>query len=480
MQTTKQVPIVRFCEDPNLLNLQLWPKQREILTDFWQGDYRLGVWSLGRRSGKTLMSAVSAVYAGCVMADEYKKQLRPGESFYIISVANALDQAKLALNNIRHLIESSPILKSLVVRSTSDTLELSNGAIFRALSSSSRTGRGMACPMMIMDEAAHFLDTDGNAAGDQLYQALSPSVAQFGSLGRILLLSSPWVQQGIFWDLYKQADSGQHKYMQRVNLPTWEVNPTINREWLEQERARDPELFKIEYGAEFTGNVAAFLDSQLLDVAVNHDRGPLPPASQFRGNYYLSLDPARGGRDAYTACIAHYDGERLVVDLFHQFSASWSDGKKAQVHISEVEDWIIQQDTIYEFREITLDQYNSQSTIQRLSDRLRIRELTWTSPSKTEAYSKLRELVNSGNLDLYPHTKAIQQLKNLSVKYSAGGNWSVSGGTGAAVDDFCSALAGCVLIAQKEPDFNYLDALTADDTAGYGVDFGHVSSSAWW
>lgn len=232
----------------------------------------------------------------------------------------------------------------------------------------------MACPVVIFDELAHALDTEaGNAAGDSLYAALSPSVAQFGGLGKILLLSSPWIQQGVFWDLYKQADSGQYPYMQRVNLPTWEVYRTISQDWLDQEKARDPQLFKIEYGAEFTGNVAAFLESQLLDAAINHDRGPLPPMPKFKGRYYLALDPAKGSRDDYTACIVHLDGDRLVVDLFHQFSPSWGDGKKVQVAIALVEDWILEHHQNYGFAQVVLDQYNSAATVQRLSGKVRIK-----------------------------------------------------------------------------------------------------------
>ncbi len=143
----------------------------------------------------------------------------------------------------------------------------------------------MACPLLIFDEHAHALDTDGNAAGGSLYQALSPSVAQFGSLGKILMLSSPWIQNGIFWDMFVQANSGQYPYMQCINAPTWEINPSISRDWLEQERARDPELFKVEFGAEFTGNVAAFLDAQLIDAAVNYARGPLEVVEKFKGSY---------------------------------------------------------------------------------------------------------------------------------------------------------------------------------------------------
>ena len=126
------VTISQFSSDPNLLNLELWDKQAEILEEFWAGNYAIAVWALGRRSGKTLMSAIVATYAACMLADEYKKCLRPGERFYIVSIANTIDQAKIALQGVKDLINGSPILKRLIVRETSDTLELSNGAVFKA------------------------------------------------------------------------------------------------------------------------------------------------------------------------------------------------------------------------------------------------------------------------------------------------------------------------------------------------------------
>jgi hypothetical protein len=101
--------------------------------------------------------------------------------------------------------------------------------------------------------------------------------------------------------------------------------------------------------------------------------------------------------------------------------------------------------SLYGFREVVLDQYNSASTIQRLNSKLKIRELTWTVPSKTEAYSRLRELFNAGNIELYPHPKVISQLKNLIVQYRTNGTWNVTGGSGAGVDDYCSVLAAVAL-----------------------------------
>lgn len=443
------ISISQFAADKNLLNTPLWPKQSEILEEFWQGNYAIAIWSLGRRSGKTTMASVTATYAGTTLAEEYKKHLRPGERFFIVSVANSDNQAKIALQGVKDLINNSPILKPLVVRETSDTLELSNGAVFRALPASSRSGRGLACPLLIFDELAHAVDSDGNAAGGSLYQALSPSVAQFGKLGKILMLSSPWTQAGIFWDIFKQGSSGQFSHIQTVQAATWQVNPNVSKDFLEQEKARDPELFRVEYGAEFSQSLSSFLDPALVDAAVNCDRTSLRPIQRYRGQYVLSLDPARGGRDAYTACIAHFEAERLVVDLFYEFKTAYLEGKKYQISIEQVESWIEEYHKLYQFNKVVMDQYNSQGTIQKLKNTVPIEEITWSVKTKTQAFSKMRELFNSGNIDLYFHEKAIQQLKNLIVTYRSGGTWNVSGGNAANVDDHVSALAGAILVLSQ-------------------------------
>ncbi len=394
-----------------------------------------------------------------MLASEYKKYLRKGERFFIVSIANTIDQAKISLQSTKDLINNSPILKPLIIRETTDTLELSNGAVFKALPASSRGGRGLTCPLVIFDEIGHAIDTpDGNAAGSSLFAALSPTTKRFPGLGKILMLSTPWVQQGVFWEKYKQASSGKFPSMQLIQLPTWACNPFISEESLETEKLANPELFAIEYCANFSQSLASFLEPGLVDASVNRDRTSLRPLNKFRGQYVLSLDPAKGGagRDSYTACIAHHENEKLVVDLFHQFKPSYKsgDGGKQQISIAEVETWIQEYHQIYQFHQVVLDQYNSQSTIQNLKNLVPIEELTWTVKSKTQAFSKMRELFNSGNIDLYFHEKAIQQLKNSIVTYRAGGTWSVSGGAGANVDDFVSALAGAILIATQKPIYN--------------------------
>lgn len=331
----------------------------------------------------------------------------------------------------------------------------------------------MPVALLIFDEIAHTIDSEaGNASGYSLYQALAPSVAQFGRLGKILLLSSPWVKSGIFWDLFQQSLSGEFSHMMCVNLPSWEVNPTLSKEFLEQEKRRDPQLFEVEYGAQFSGSVSAFLDWETIDNCVNQARGILPPIPKFQGRYVLSLDPAKGGRDEYTACIAHYDDERFVIDLLHKFEPTFSNNRKLQVDISEVEKWILEQHYRYGFQTVVLDQYNSLSTIQKLINLLPIKELTWTQPNKMKAFGRLKELIGNFSFEMYSHEQAIRQLKQLVLKLGSGGNWSVSGGTGAAVDDFASAIAGAILSIESVSEGSWLDALVGDGD--------NDNSQIWW
>jgi hypothetical protein len=63
------------------------------------------------------------------------------------------------------------------------------------------------------------------------------------------------------------------------------------------------------------------------------------------------------------------------------------------------------------FDSIVLDQFNSSATIQSLSGDFPIRELTWSVSTKMKAFSKMKELFNAGLVDIYPHDRAIRQVK---------------------------------------------------------------------
>jgi phage terminase large subunit-like protein len=147
------------------------------------------------------------------------------------------------------------------------------------------------------------------------------------------------------------------------------------------------------------------------------------------------------------------------VDLFHEFQANFEIAGKMEVNIAEVEYWIAEQHRIFDFESIILDQYNSASTIQSLSKSFPISELTWSVSTKMKAFGKLKELLNSGLIELPNHKEAIKQLKNLGVIYRASGQWTVTGGKESSVDDYPFALAAAVLQATKEDSIDWINSL---------------------
>lgn len=452
------------CSDfaQHALGIELWPKQQQILNNVFENNVTHAIWSMGRRSGKTFMAAIAAVYM-CFVQDRYFQcKVRKGEKWYVITVANDLGQSKIALDNIRQLIVNSPFERE-IIRETTFEIEISNNCVFQAIPASARASRGKAVVAVLMDELAFGIEGDANRGAKAMYDALSPSIAQFGKRGKILELSSPWLTDGLFFEHFRQGETGDFPGMQSLKIPTWEINPNLpwGCDFLENARKKDEESFWIEFGAEFAKNNSSLLAPEIVDACVNKDRHSLFPNKEYMGTYVLSLDPAKGGvgRDNYTACIVHYEGQRLVVDKFHAFDPDFEIGGKKEVNIAKVEEWIKEHHRIYDFQSIVLDQFNSAATIQTLSKDYPVAELAWSVSTKMKAFGKMKELFNAGLVEMYPHKEAIKQLKNLSVLYRSSGQWAVTGGKEANVDDYAFAMAGAILEASKDNDIDWLNSL---------------------
>jgi len=281
------------CSDfaQHALGLTLWDRQKQILDNLFEQNINHAIWALGRRSGKTFMSAVAAVYMCFVQDDHFRKKVRKGEKFYIITVANDLGQSKIALDNIRQLIVNSPF-DAEILRETSLEIEIKNGCVFQAIPASARASRGKAVVAILQDELAFSIEGDANRGAEAMYTALAPSIAQFGKYGKIIELSSPYLTSGLFFDHFKQAQSGEFPGMQALQVPTWEINPHLpwGCDFLENARKKDEETFWVEFGAQFRASNSMLLAPEIVDIAVNKDRSILPPNIEYKGTYVLALD----------------------------------------------------------------------------------------------------------------------------------------------------------------------------------------------
>jgi len=261
---------------------------------------------LGRRAGKSELSSIFAAY-------ELYKLLYRGfpQSYYgmpsaseirVLCVANDKEQASIVFGNMQGHLEAVDYFKESVANTTQTFLKFrtehdkkkfgrdgkaSLGAIFKSSIAKGLRGRGVICA--ILDEIAFFVD-NGKSSAERVYRAIYPSLAQFSpkdpknrhiplgpSEGRMILISSPDAKDGFFFRQYQKAmakDKGSEN-MLVVQAPTWEVNPTLSKEYYDVEYHKDPATFMTEHGAEFSDRVRGWIqDARDLLDCVDEDLRP--------------------------------------------------------------------------------------------------------------------------------------------------------------------------------------------------------------
>lgn len=433
--------LLAACDDKRLIGLDLWPTQRRLLRDVERGP-RLHVWALGRRSGKST-SAAAVLLWDALLRPELAKMLRPGERRYSVAVATNLRQARLLVAAVRSLVERSPLLRPLISNMTDDEITFTNGSVVSAFACTSRGGRGWPISCLVMDEAAHFVDTDGNSAAEPVWRALVPSTAQFGEDGRVIVSSTPWGSDGLFASLWAQAESGELREAVAHHATTAEANPTIDKVFLEAEEARDPESFKSEYMALFVGGGASYLDPETIADAVTLP-GELQPEQGV--GWVAGLDPAFSS-DPFGLALVGRDRhvrQRLVLGL----ARAWKPSKRKAIGFEERRE---REDTVLgEVADICLsfgarvvtDQFAATPIVEALRRRgLNVQTRPMTAVSKSEAFSALRARLNAGQLDLYEHADLLAELRRLRTKYTSGHAAVVNPRVGGSHGDLAQSLA---------------------------------------
>jgi hypothetical protein len=409
-------------EDSDLLGgVRPWPRQLELLDLIACGDHREAVLALGRRSGKNFMSALWATYDATLR--DLTRYQRPGERRYIACVGANREQSRLVLTYMREILANSPLLADALVNNTADELSIRQpytGAlvVVRALPCSSRAGRGLAVSTLICDEIAHWTsESEGFQVASRVYNSLTPSTAQFGGDGRVILISTPAGRSNHFFDVYERSTSGSHADMFGVCIPTWDINEELTSEFYASEQAKDPISYRQEFGAEFMASGSAFLEYEKIIAAVDPNRFELAPdeivASVAAFDASFSKDPAALailGRDPD-------DRKRLRLALVR----SWRpDGE--ELGFSAVLDEVARECRRFGVRHVVVDQHASVPVREHLQRAgVWAEQRTATASSRTAIFSCAKALLYSRRLELYRHEELLDELSRLEVSYAAGG-----------------------------------------------------------
>ena len=288
-------------------------------------------------SHNTLMASIITVYEAYKLLAINKGDphgyynLPSDDEIAIINVALSQQQAGRLFGQIQARIRNSPFFKGRVAKATTSEIRLFtdsdlrkkstgvdievNGSVLLLCGHSNPDSlAGYSAILILFDEIA-FYDESGKVTGTYFYNRLKPSLSKFYkyNAARIVMISSPNTRNGIFYDTAKLSES--ESSILSFQLPTWCANPDIpyNDPELTRDRIRNPDMFAIEYGAQWAsgGTYGNYFEEGLIDRCI---RGELTPhIRQVSGFYYYAhVDPANGGHNYSMVLVGkkHYRNSR--------------------------------------------------------------------------------------------------------------------------------------------------------------------------
>ena len=400
---------------------------------------------IGRGGGKDSIAAGLAVF---IATTSDFSHLRPGEKGTIMCLATDRDQASVAFNYIRALLEDTPLLKPLIRKIESDRIELRNGAELIIQTNNTRSPRGRTIACAIFDEAAHWYGLDYTNPDVEVDNAVSPGLMRFPGSMKIII-SSVHRRSGILHDKYAKH-FGQDDDDTLVVLGTaTQFNPILDQAEINRQVALDPELKGAEYLSQWRDDLTSFLDRVLVEAAI--DKGVVTRTPKPGISYVAFTDPSGGRGDSWTAAIGHREGTALIIDVLFERRAPFTSDNV----IDEVAGLL----KSYNVHTVSGDDYGADLTVAAF----RRRGITYKNLKLGDAEGKQGKLVRSeiylnavglftsGRVRLPDNPRLVHQLISLERRAARSSGHDTVDHPAGAHDDLANSCCGCLVALAGRP-----------------------------
>ena len=348
---------------------------------------------IGRRGTKSTLATWIAAYETYkllkIVHPQKHYKLLPDSEIHLTMLATSEDQANLLFHQVLGYFAQSTFFHRYMNRPTSGAVSIRSrrdldkygeegraSIVVKSSPCSARGVRGASNMLAIMDEQAHFVDDKGtsNKSDKAVYDALTPSIAQFGSDGKIINISSPLNKSGILWDLYNQALEGAENLLV-IQAPSWEINGTLAPSYLKGRYNMDPIVYDCEFGGNFSERIKAWMPEDYLRRVIVSDLVK-KDVGKVRVPHFVGLDVGFKG-DGTALAICHVEAEEQEDGSFiDKIELDYVDSRAAGVPPFEdydildfelVSDWIKDVCNKFYVSQGLLDQHNGELVSQNLA-----------------------------------------------------------------------------------------------------------------
>ena len=412
-------------------------KRVEYLKENGYNHFKEVVNITGRRGGKGHIGGIAGAYInwGLIMKDDpqWYYGIDKSKDIYTMVVATNIEQAtKYQFADLTNTIIDAPCFQPYIADAKERFLALRTPSDIRriaafeargvrpsrliasvrniAVTSNSKASRGATVMSVMFDEFAHMLiGTGGARTSDEVYNAITPALDQFGKDGFIYVPTSPFTKVGKAFQLYESSlesdENGLPAYpdMMMAQLPSWgpyedwedpratggfqfRGAPQTYDDSMKRIEKREPDAFKVERLSQWADVINSYLNPKTVErmfepfVDAKGEVRILEQQQEGRiGIIYRGhCDPSKSGANT-AAMICHVekipdpeDGEEwyhVIVDYMKVWNPE--DYDEHQIDYEEIEEELV--DLLQRYRTtkvFSFDQYGAFVTLPRLKKRL--------------------------------------------------------------------------------------------------------------
>ena len=384
----------------------------------------------GRRSGKSFISAIIAVYLA--VFKDWRPYLSPGEKGWIFIFAVDKAQAGIIKAYISGIIAGNRSLGAMVKQETKEAIELKNGIHVAVKTSNFRTVRGFTMVCAIMEEIAFWRSEDSANPDREILAAIRPALATVPE-SLLIGISTPYSRQGVLWEMFKEnfgKPGGPLIWKAKTEI----MNPTIDRRVIASALKDDPAMARAEWEAEWREDITAFLPVELIEAAVVEKRFELPRVAGV--SYQAWCDPSGGRQDSMTLGIAHKDptSGKIILDVLRERRPPFRPEDVVEEFVGVVK--------TYGLSRVKSDRYAAEWVSSAFRERGVIVDNSEYSAS--EVYINFLPLISNGSVELLDQKRLVAQLSGLERRTRSGGKDVIDHYPGGH-DDLAMAAAGALV-----------------------------------
>jgi hypothetical protein len=405
----------------------------------------------GARSGKdSRIAAPIALYEALFTPYTIDK----GEVGVIPLVAQDQKATKIAFGYIRDYAEQCEAIRKWRQREWAQEILFGNpwGQLVKVqcYACTAKSVRGYSTPAAIMDEVAHFRSTSGKLVDEEMQTALRRGMVNFAH-PRLVKISTPFARTGVLWDDYTRYFLRERPEDVNDDVLVWVarttlMNPKITEARLERDRRLQRQHSRREYDAIFEDDDTTFLPAAWLDQAVAHGGGIAERPYVPGWKYIATVDPTGGGAagDAFTLCVAHLEGSRIVQDVIRGWKGTRADTVRLGAAVAEIAA-IIKGFHLYQ---VTGDHYAGDWPLQAFQDqKVLYVKSEW---NKSQSYLEASPVFAEGDVALLAHAEQEREFRILMRKTRPGGRVPTIDHPPGAHDDHANATALAIAHLKKD------------------------------